>query len=142
MENRTYRYYKDNPLYPFGHGLSYTSYSYSDLSFDAENRKVSFVLSNEGPMDGEEVSFVWCSTDSEDAPSNPCLCGFVRSFVAAGERKTVTVDLDKRLGTLVDHKGVRYVRSGKWRIYVSGSQIDDYSLSLSGSNVLAAEIDI
>ena len=142
MENRTYRYYKDKPLYPFGHGLSYTSYSYSNLSFDAENRKVSFVLSNEGPMDGEEVSFVWCSTDSEDAPSNPWLCGFVRSFVAAGERKTVTVDLDKRLGTLVDHKGVRYVRSGKWRIYVSGSQIDDYSLSLSGSNVLAAEIDI
>ncbi len=142
MENRTYRYYKGQPLYPFGHGLSYTRYRYSNLSFDESDNTVSFSLSNTGEIDGEEISFVWCSTASEDAPLKPRLCGFIRSYVRAGEKQTVKVKLDERLSTLVDDSGKRYMRHGEWQLFVAGSQIDEYSLSLSGSDVLSLEINI
>lgn len=62
MTNRTYRYFNGDPLYPFGYGLSYTKFEYSDLEISplkvkaGENVTVRFVLTNVGNEAGEEVS--------------------------------------------------------------------------------------
>lgn len=142
MKDRTYRYYNGEPLFPFGHGLSYTRFAYSNPLFNASDNSVTFTLSNVGELDGDEISFVWCRTESKDFPVNPKLCGFTRSHIKAGDQKMVTIKLDERFMTLVSDDGKRYVQHGKWHIYIAGSQIDQYSLSLSGSNVLAVNIDI
>ena len=64
MTNRTYRYFTGDPLYPFGYGLSYTKFQYTDLELSptkvkaGQNVTVRFVLNNVGDEAGEEVSFV------------------------------------------------------------------------------------
>ena len=65
MSNRTYRYFSDEPLFAFGHGLSYTKFKYSDAKLDNKaippdgTLKLSFTLKNTGKMDGEEVAQVY-----------------------------------------------------------------------------------
>ena len=62
MAGRTYRYYQDTPLYPFGYGLSYSTFTYSNLELSAsdietgQDIEVKVTVKNNGPYDGEEVS--------------------------------------------------------------------------------------
>lgn len=142
LKGRTYRYMTERPLYPFAHGLSYTSYSYRSICYDEKANEARLIVANTGSMDGEEVSFVWCSIDSDDAPPNPRLCGFARTAIASGEEREVRIRLDDDVFTLVDKSGSRYRKSGVWKLSCGGSQCDVYSLSLSGSNVLYLEVEI
>ncbi len=96
-----YRWYetKDVPvLYPFGHGLSYVDFEYSDLSLKSTSKgvTVSLNLKNTGKMDAEEVVQVYVSRP-ESALTRPekDLAGFKRVAVKAGETKNVVIDIDK-----------------------------------------------
>ena len=90
MSGRTYRYYRGEPLYPFGYGLSYGDCEVIALSADRTNAVVSMV--NRGPRDTEEVIQLYLrDEDSPFAPPNPILCGFKRIFLAAGAQKTLSV---------------------------------------------------
>ena len=143
MKGRTYRFMEEKPLYPFAFGLSYTSFRYSDPSFDKERRTFSFTLRNTGDMDGEEVSFVWCSLpDDKDSTPNPRLAGFARTMLRAGEEKRVDIILDERFQTLVGDDGSRTVRHGRWELSAAGSQCDEYSLSLTGGNAAAITAEL
>ena len=86
---RTYMYFKGEPLFPFGFGLSYTSFKYSGLkvSRDGDNYIVRFQLKNTGKRDGEEVVQLYASFKNDDAVQR--LRGFDRVAVNAGETKTV-----------------------------------------------------
>ena len=100
-----YRWYEKNgvkPVYAFGHGLSYTTYSYSDLKV---NRKVdnktgrttldvSFRVSNTGRMDGKEAAQVYLTLPNEAGQPAKRLVGFDKVFVPAGKSKKVTVTID------------------------------------------------
>ncbi|MCR5709303.1 MAG: glycoside hydrolase family 3 C-terminal domain-containing protein [Bacteroidales bacterium] len=88
---RTYMYFKGEPIFPFGHGLSYTTFKYSRLKVSREGGsfRFSFRLSNTGTRDGEEVVQLYASFKGDDASKR--LRGFDRIAVKAGE--TVDVEL-------------------------------------------------
>ena len=106
MKNRTYRYHEAQALYPFGYGLSYASFAYSDAAYEAGAARVT--IRNEGSVDAEEIVQVYVKADSKDAPRNPRLSGFRRVALKAGEEKRVLIPLDHDLFTVIDCEGTRY----------------------------------
>jgi beta-glucosidase len=126
MEGRTYRYFRGEPLFPFGHGLSYTTFAYEDLRLSRVEAPVggqvdvSAAVTNTGDRAGDEVVQLYVSHPGASAP-RPIreLKGFQRIHLEPGERRTVTFDLDTgRLGypdgALRDaaHRGIVEVRVG------------------------------
>ncbi len=95
MDGRTYRYFTGSPLYAFGHGLSYTTFSYRAVSYDYSTRTACVTLANTGPRAGDEVVQVYVR---DALPGRPRLqlCGFVRVTLAAGEERIVSVEIDTR----------------------------------------------
>ena len=103
---RTYMYYGGEPLYPFGHGLSYTSFEYSGLKVrrSGEDVKVSFKLRNVGERDGEEVVQIYVKSPDDDASMR--LRGFDRVAVAKGETVNVEIEVpfdDLKLWSMDSH---------------------------------------
>jgi beta-glucosidase len=97
---RTYMYFKNPPLFPFGHGLTYTSFKYSGLKTDKktidenESVNVTFTLQNTGNFDSDEVIQLYVSfPDSKAERPSKALKGFKRVFVRKGETETVTIPL-------------------------------------------------
>ena len=88
---RTYMYFQGEPLYPFGYGLSYTSFEYSNLKVDKKRDSFvfSFDLKNVGGRDGEEVVQIYAKVSGDDASKR--LRGFDRIFVKAGETRKVEI---------------------------------------------------
>ena len=119
-----YRYYDTASIpvrYPFGYGLSYTSFSYSDLK--ADDTSVTFTITNTGKMDGAEIAQVYVSCkDGKVFRPKKELKGFTKVFLKAGERKTVTVKLDD--------KAFRYfnVKTNRWEVETA-----DYEISVGAS---------
>ncbi len=129
MENRTYRYFTGSPLYPFGHGLSYTTFEVK-----AAQEKDGFVeaeIANTGDRDGETVVQVYVSCDSPFAPLHPRLCGFARVCLRAGACSSFRVQLDPLTDTVVNDAGER-IPVEHSRLYVGLSQPDDLSIRLCG----------
>ena len=114
-----YRYYDttNTPVrYPFGYGLSYTTFAYSDIS--ASKDSVTFTITNTGKVGGAEVAQVYVSCkDGKVFRPNKELKGFAKVFLKAGERKTVTVPLDD--------KAFRYfnVKTDRWEIETADYEI-------------------
>lgn len=107
-----YRYYDTANIpvrYPFGHGLSYTTFLYSDIH--AEKDRVTFTIANAGAWDGAEVAQVYVSCKDGDVfrPQKE-LKGFAKVFLKAGESRTVSVSLDD--------KAFRYfnVKTNRWEV--------------------------
>jgi len=128
-----YRYYDtaDIPVrYPFGHGLSYTSFAYSDLK--AEKTQVTFTLTNTGPVDGAEVAqvYVACKNSRIHRPRKE-LKGFAKVFLRSGESKTVTIPLDDKAFRYFDiGTGSFEVEAGLYEISVAAS-VSDVKLTAS-----------
>ena len=97
---RTYMYFKGEPLYPFGYGLSYTTFAYSDVKTDraeykpGDTVKISVNVRNIGTRDGDEVVQVYASyPDSKVQRPIKQLKGFKREFIKAGEEKTIDITI-------------------------------------------------
>jgi beta-glucosidase len=126
MENRTYRYFKGEPLYPFGFGLSYTSFSYNleTISNDSEsNVSVSINVTNSGKMDGEEVVQLYVA--HKDTPYRTpihALKRFQRIHLKAGETKQVVFQLTEEDLALIDQDGIQQAPKGEIEISVGGNQ--------------------
>jgi beta-glucosidase len=129
MTGRTYRYFMGDPLYPFGYGLSYTTFSYSGLktpSSLAKNKKltVSVTVKNTGKRDGEEVVELYVSHQyiKGRAPIR-ALKGFHRIALKAGETKLVTFTLTpEQLSLVSEEEGKLYQPDDKITISVGGGQ--------------------
>ena len=131
MKNRTYRYFEGTPLYPFGFGLSYTTFSYADASFDGSAVTVS--VKNEGCMDADEVVQVYIAPQgSRYAPPHASLCAFKRVHVKAGESVRVTLPVADAAFTVVDETGARVKDTDDFVLTVGGSQGDARSVALMG----------
>jgi beta-glucosidase len=92
MKGRTYRYFTGTPLYPFGFGLSYSSFAYADLSAKrtAAGAEVRVAVSNTSPRDGDEVVQFYVAGGSADGAPIRSLRGFQRVRLKAGERRELT----------------------------------------------------
>ena len=130
MKNRTYRYFNGNPLYPFGFGLSYTSWEISSAKYS--EKKIFAEVRNTGSMDGDALIQVYIGSDDPDAPVHPRLCGFRRVTVKAGQTGNAAIELDPFMDTVIDEHGQRRKMNGRMILYVGMSQPDDFSVSLCG----------
>jgi len=130
MQGRTYRYFKGDPLYPFGFGLSYTRFSYSNLKFSAKSVKagepvnVTVDVKNVGDRDGDEVVQLYLTDVAASAPV-PIrnLVGFDRITFRAGETKTVTFTITPRQMSLIDDGGKRVIEPGEFQVSAGGGQV-------------------
>jgi beta-glucosidase len=100
MGSRTYRYFKGEPLYPFGFGLSYTTFTYENLKVNKEFKtgdsvRVSLIVKNTGKVSGDEVAQLYISNpDRSSANAIHSLKGFRRIHLNPGESKTLDFVLD------------------------------------------------
>lgn len=128
-----YRYFetaKVPVLFPFGFGLSYTTFEYSDLS--VTGKEASFTLKNTGGMDGAEVAQLYVSKPGGDVfrPAKE-LKGFAKVFLKAGESKKVTIPLDDKAFRYFNVDTNRFeVEGGAWVVMIGASVAD---IKLSGT---------
>lgn len=128
MKNRTYRYYLGKPLYPFGYGLSYTTFQYEKATAAKQTLKAGDSLQltaqvrNTGKIAGEEVVQVYLNAPADQGKANPRLVGFQRVALAPGESKSVSITVEERQLSRVDEKGQRAVAAGKYTAYIGGGQ--------------------
>ncbi|MBD5133478.1 MAG: beta-glucosidase [Clostridiales bacterium] len=119
-----YRYYETAQVpvrFPFGFGLSYTSFSYSDIT--ATDRSVSFTLSNTGPVAGAEVAQLYMGRE-DGAVFRPVreLKGFAKVYLEPGESRRVTIPLDDKAFRYFDVKTHHWeIEGGSYQIFVGAS---------------------
>ena len=139
MKGRTYRYVENEPLYPFGYGLTY-----GDVSVTAAKAKktddgvaVSVTARNGGSADTQEVIEVYCqNAGSENAPRNPRLCAFARVSVPAGESVTAELAIPGERLMVVGEDG-RRVTEGELVFYAGVGQPDALTERLTGHKAVS-----
>ena len=128
MENRTYRYFKGQPLYPFGYGLSYSRFQYSNLKLstadlhEGEPLGVEVDVSNTSDRDGDEVVQVYLTFPRLSGAPRVAMVGFSRVHVVKGEMRHVQISLSPRDLSMVNEAGVRLTAPGDYRVSVGGGQ--------------------
>jgi len=149
MKGRTYRYAEKEPLYPFGYGLSYTRFAYSNLRVDSAqvqdggSVEVSADVENVGEYTGDEVVQLYLkSLDAPFVVPNHELRGFERVPLQPGERRRMAFLLTPRDLSLIDETGARVFQPGRYRISLGGSQPDERSGDLIGEDPLSIEIEL
>src|SRR5690606_21514652 len=149
MQGRTYRYMQEEPLYPFGYGLSYTTFTYRNLTLDKtafaigqdQEIKITVEVENTGPVAGDEVAQLYLKhLDAKVVTPNYELQGFKRLSLAPGEKQTVAFILHPRQLAVVDETGTFRLEPGTIRLYVGGRQPDPRSRALTGTEVLEATL--
>lgn len=145
MDGRTYKFINEKPLYPFGYGLSYTKFEYSNMKIDkseikaGDTIKCSVNVKNIGNLPGEEVVELYIR-DEEASFRIPHhkLCGIKRIALNIGEEKTVQFTVDPIDMCVIDDNGDFIYESGKFTLFAGGQQPDEYSKLLSGSSCQSA----
>lgn len=129
MEHRTYRYFSGEPLYPFGYGLSYTSFAYRDLRLSSEivtptqGITVTVDVENTGSRAGDEVVQLYVrDLDASIPVARHCLAGFKRIALEPGETGQVEFQLEPGQFTLVNSVGERVYEAGAFALFVGGGQ--------------------
>jgi Beta-glucosidase-related glycosidases len=130
MSNRTYRYFTGEPLFPFGFGLSYTTFSYKKLKVNetvhqGDSVKVTVNVKNTGKLAGDEVVELYLSNLSADVPVPiHALKGFTRIHLNPGETRSVVLTLNPDAFSIIDNDNQRKVKPGKFEIFIGGRQPD------------------
>ena len=138
MKNRTYRYFKGEPLYPFGFGLSYTAFDYSDLRAEAADGVIASVtVENTGAMAGREVvqAYVRWDGGGDDQPRWH-LCALGEAFLQPGEKKRVSLAIRPETLYTYHEDGSRVVEKGSYTLWVGGGQPDSRTAALLGRGAL------
>ncbi len=146
MKGRTYRYMKSEPLYPFGYGLSYTSFAYSDVkidknALDAEGVTVTATVTNTGKMAGAETVQAYVKVEKEGTP-NAQLKGIKKLWLEAGESKNVSITIPEKAFALYDEEGVLQLSAGEASVYLGGHAPDTRSTALTGTEVTKFTVEV
>jgi beta-glucosidase len=129
MQGRTYRYFTGEPLYPFGYGLSYTSFKYEKLKLSpaaipaGKSLKVSVEVTNVGNRAGDEVVQLYVTDVSASVPvAVRTLAGVRRVSLKPGQKQSVSFTLAPEQMTIIDDKGKRVLEPGEFLVSVGGKQ--------------------
>ena len=139
MKNRTYRYFSGNVLYPFGYGLSYTTFSYSNLmlpkgAIRADDPLVAEVtVRNTGKRGGDEVAQLYLTFPEVPGAPLRALRGFKRLHLAAGESQKVRFELKEGDLSVVNEAGDPIIPAGRYSVSVGGGQPNTGAPSVTGT---------
>jgi len=141
MASRTYRYFEGEPLFPFGHGLSYSTFAYSNLKVAptinaGDPLQVEAQVTNTGAREGDEAVQLYLTFPKLPGAPLRALRGFTRVHLKPGEGQTVRFTLGARDLSHVSVDGVHVVRTGRYGISVGGGQPD------TGAPLVAGAFDI
>jgi beta-glucosidase len=128
MKGRTYKYMNEDPMYPFGFGLSYTTFSYNDIKVSStsisktENITLQVNVTNDGKVKSDEVVQVYIS-DLEASVSVPSsqLIKTKRITLEPGASKKIVFELSPKAFEMVNNEGTRLIESGDFKIHIGGS---------------------
>ncbi len=147
MKGRTYRYFTGAPLWPFGYGLSYSTFRYGDLDVPKTVRAgqplhASVAVSNTGQVAGDEVVQLYLGFP--DVPGAPirALRGFRRVHLEPGQSKAVTFDLTPRDLSMVTDRGDIVVAPGKYTLSVGGGQPGSGLPTISGHFAVSGQVKL
>jgi beta-glucosidase len=130
MKKRTYRYFTGEPLFPFGYGLSYTTFAYSKLQVKnkivrGDSLMISVNVKNTGKMAGDEVVELYVSDKGATVPvAIHALKSFKRIHLLPGETKRVTLGIPPDAFSVIDNNNKRVILPGKFQVFVGGRQPD------------------
>lgn len=146
MKGRTYRYFKGEPLWPFGYGLSYTTFEYRDLILPSvplnagDPLHVAVTVANTGKLAGDEVAELFLKfPDVAGAPLR-ALRGFQRVHLAPGASQKVEFQLERRDLSMVTDTGDIIVAAGAYTVSVGGGQPGTEAPSVSGNFEVKGQI--
>jgi len=148
MAGRTYRYFTGKPVYGFGYGLSYSTFSYANLKVtpvggDAANGiRVTADVRNTSARDGDEVSQLYLTVPQLPGAPRIALRGFQRVSIPAGQTRTVTLDLSPRDLSAVTEDGRRQVFVGKYALSLGGGQPDSGLPAVSSGFTVDHAVDL
>jgi beta-glucosidase len=135
MAQRTYRYFKGEPLYPFGFGLSYSRFAYAGLTLSATTLKAGQPLAasvrvrNTSPRDGDEVVQLYLEFPPTAGAPIRALRAFERVHLRSGETRSLRLSLGPRELSHVDDNGRHVITPGRYRLSVGGGQPDPRGVS-------------
>jgi beta-glucosidase len=149
MMGRTYRYMTEEPLYPFGFGLSYSHFEYSELQLDQsilaidDSLRVSVTLTNVGGSDSAEVAQCYLS-DLHASTIVPLhhLVGFQRVFLKAGESRRVEFAISPEMMSFYNDDGKLTLEPGQFRIEVGGCSPSKRGQDLGAPKSIATEFEV
>ncbi len=148
MANRTYRYFTGKPLYPFGYGLSYTTFKYSDLGLSAQSVAAGqpvaadVTVTNSGMIAGDEVVQLYLKFPAVKGAPLVALRGFQRIRLEPGATQKVHFDLNNRDLGIVTEDGNPIVAQGDYTISIGGGQPDTGAPAVSGKFHIDGQIDL
>jgi len=129
MQGRTYRYFKGDPLYPFGFGLSYSNFKYDGLKLSSkqvragESVTVTVNVTNTSNRAGDEVVQLYISDVAASVPvAIRSLAGVKRISLKPGEKQTVSFTIASDRMSVIDNNGKRIIEPGEFLISVGGKQ--------------------
>lgn len=131
MKGRTYKYFDGKPLYGFGYGLSYTSFTYSGLKVPSADVKAGDAVTvegdvkNTGAVAGDEVVQLYLTQPKGFETPLRILAGFKRVHLGPGESQHVSLTLDPRSLGQVDKDGNRVIVPGEYTVSLGGAQPQD-----------------
>jgi beta-glucosidase len=138
MKGRTYRYFEGKPLYPFGYGLSYTTFAYKGLSVPKTVKAgdplvANVTVTNTGKVEGDEVAQLYLSFPNVAGAPLRALRAFKRVHLKSGESQKVRFDLKDRDLSMVSEAGEPIIAEGKYSISVGGGQPNTGAPGVAGT---------
>jgi len=148
MKGRTYRYFTGTPVYPFGYGLSYSTFEYAPLTIESINgsseqgARVTTTVKNTSSRAGEEVAELYLTPPTFDGAPRIALRGFQRFALQPGESKRVAFELSPRDLSFVRADGIRQVFKGDYHVSVGSGQPDQSVPTQSATLSIAKEVEL
>lgn len=145
MKNRTYRYAKKEPLFPFGFGLSYTKFSIQNAKLEKKDNSVniSCEVSNIGNFDAKEVIQVYISKVNRNDDEPICsLKDFTKIFIKSGKTETVHFELPLSAFETITQNGDSILEKGEYIITLADSSPNETSLKLGATKPASIKIEL
>jgi beta-glucosidase len=149
MEGRTYKFIKEEPLFPFGFGLSYTRFAYSNLQLDqtklipGEKLTGKVTVTNIGEVEGDEIVQIYLRDDkaSVRVPHHK-LCGIKRVTLKPQEAVTVSFTIEEDQFMIIHEDGTKEYETGSFTVFAGGSQPDAFSEALNHTKTISGKVEL